>query len=110
MARTLALIAVAWSKSALALSFLGTRRGGETNPVRWGLRALVGLLNVLVLGVVIVHWVRCRPVFKAWDAGVDGVCFGRAVDDDVQIAAQGMWTMGPGFHRYHNMFEQDMSR
>lgn len=43
---------------------------------------------VAVAGVVI-QWVRCRPVYKAWVVSVDGTCFDRATSNAVGIAVQG---------------------
>lgn len=82
---------MAWSKTAFAISLLGLVRHRDALP-RWGLWIMIGLLNSVVISAVIVHWVRCKPVFKAWDmAGVaGGVCFDRVLHNGVQIAAQGM--------------------
>lgn len=87
VARTLALTALAWSKSAFACGLLyGTRPVGR---VRLALLGLVGVLNAVVVGAVVFHWARCRPLHKAWDVDVDGACFGWGVRNAVQITAQG---------------------
>lgn len=85
-ARTVALTAVAWSKSAFACGLLGLR---PVRAYRWCLLAMVGVLNALVVGAAVFHWVRCRPVSRAWDADVAGVCFGVDARNGVQIGAQG---------------------
>lgn len=86
-ARTLALTAVAWSKSAFACGLLGLR---PVRTYRWGLLALVGVLNAVVVGAAVFHWVRCRPIARAWDRdGEGGFCFGVDARNGVQIAAQG---------------------
>lgn len=86
VARTLALTAMAWSKSAFVCGLLGTQ---PVKRVRLGLLALVGVLNAVVVGTVVFHWVRCKPLHKAWDVDIDGTCFGWGARNAVQITAQG---------------------
>lgn len=94
LARTYALAAAAWSKSALACTLLvvgcgGGGGGGRRAVIRWALVALVVLLNADAGAAAAAHWVRCRPAFKAWDAAADGSCWPPRVDAAVQIGAQG---------------------
>lgn len=85
-ARTLALASVAWSKSAFACGLLGLR---PVRTYRWVLLTMVGVLNAVVVGAAVFHWVRCRPISRAWDGGEGGFCFGVDARNGVQIAAQG---------------------
>lgn len=88
IARTLALTALAWSKSSFACSLLGLRNAAL---IRWSLWAIVASVNAVVMGTVIVHWIRCKPIFKAWDTGVDGTCWSSNIHNATQIAVQGEW-------------------
>lgn len=96
VARTLALTAMAWSKSAFVCGLLGTQ---PVKRVRLGLLALVGVLNAVVVGTVVFHWVRCKPLHKAWDVDVDGTCFGWGARNAVQITAQGESLRAPFYVR-----------
>lgn len=86
VARTLALVAVAWSKSALACGLLGLR---PVPKYRWALLAMVGLLNALVVAAAVFHWVRCKPISRAWNDDVNGKCYSAITRNGVQIGAQG---------------------
>lgn len=48
---------------------------------------------VAVAGIV-THWVRCRPIYKAWMMSANGTCFERATINAVGISVQGKSVCG----------------
>lgn len=79
--RTAAFTAAAWSKSAFACSLLAlsARRRG----VRTALLVFVAVVNVVAAGGSVAAWMRCRPVWAAWEGG--GVCWPQGTANGVEI-------------------------
>lgn len=91
IARTFALVAAAWAKTAFACSLLGLAR--DSRRTWWTLWFAIVSLNAVTVGVCVAHWLRCVPVNKAWDDSVaSGRCWKKTVQNDVDLVAQGELT------------------
>lgn len=84
VARSLALTAMAWSKTSLACTLL---RLQSPRLVRAALYSVVVFINVVLAGAAITHWLRCRPIAAGWGSG-DGTCWSINVQNIVQLSAQ----------------------
>ncbi|KAF3763408.1 hypothetical protein M406DRAFT_74024 [Cryphonectria parasitica EP155] len=91
VARTLALTTAAWSKSALGISLLGL---GRKRRALWALGVVIASVNMEAIGTTLAHWMRCKPVFGAWNDSANGTCWPRRVDSAIQISAQDKLTLG----------------
>lgn len=84
VARSLALTAMAWSKTSLACTLL---RLQSPRLVRAALYSVVVFVNMVLAGAAITHWLRCRPIAAGWGSG-DGTCWSINVQNIVQLSAQ----------------------
>lgn len=84
VARSLALTAMAWSKTSLACTLL---RLQAPRLVRAALYSVVVFVNMVLAGAAITHWLRCRPIAAGWGSG-DGTCWSINVQNIVQLSAQ----------------------
>ncbi|KAL1851334.1 hypothetical protein Daus18300_012580 [Diaporthe australafricana] len=84
VARSLALTAAAWSKTSLACTLL---RLQSPRLVRAALYAVAVLVNMVLAGAAIAHWLRCKPIPAGWGSG-DGTCWSISIQNIVGLSAQ----------------------
>lgn len=84
VARSLVLTAAAWSKTSVACTLL---RLQSPRLVRAALYSVVVLVNVVMAGAAITHWLRCRPIATGWGGG-EGSCWSINVQNIVGLSAQ----------------------
>ncbi|KAG6354995.1 hypothetical protein INS49_004076 [Diaporthe citri] len=84
VARSLALTAMAWSKTSLACTLL---RLQSPRLARAALYSVVVLVNTVLAGAAIAHWLRCRPIAAGWGSG-EGACWSINIQNIVGLSAQ----------------------
>ena len=87
---TTTLSAVAWTKTAFAITLLRLTTD-KTKAFVWFI--IICLTTTMGFSAA-VPWIQCQPLAKGWDMGLPGTCWAPQVGTKIWIGTGGSFTLG----------------
>ncbi|KAK0639067.1 hypothetical protein B0T16DRAFT_236397 [Cercophora newfieldiana] len=69
---TLTVTAIAWTKTAFAITLLRLTDGW----IKTTLKVIIVTMNIAFAATALIFWVQCTPIQKSWTPTMEGTCIG----------------------------------